>query len=123
MKPSVTPEQIKDRIRPILLKRQANQRYHLHVTQDGILGHRHDVIVATTNKKAMQSLFFSRKPKEWYGWDDEKILNFVEVIGMGKDGLEQLLFGCITTLEVYTEDEILTVLEACRQYAELEERN
>ena len=58
---------------------------------------------------------FDRKS---YGMEAKSIYDFVEnpIITGGGDGLEQLVFGCIAALEVYTEDEIVTVLEAQQQY-------
>ncbi len=68
--------------------------------------------------------FFSFRwgePKSAQGWESKDLYNMVEnhVLTGGKDGLEQLLFGCIAALDVYTEDEILTILDAQLKYGEL----
>ena len=52
-----------------------------------------------------------------YGWTTEQIYDFVENPCWGGDGFEQLVFGCVAALDVYTENEILTVLEAQQQWS------
>jgi len=58
------------------------------------------------------------KDQKGYGLEDKHLINMVEnpVITGGGDGLEQLLFGCIAALDVYTEDEIITVLEVQQEW-------
>jgi len=53
-----------------------------------------------------------------YGMETKSIYDFVEnpIITGGGDGLEQLVFGCVAALEVYTENEIITVLEAQQKF-------
>lgn len=57
-----------------------------------------------------KSNFFDRNPKNWYGWSSKKLYDFVDNPMWGGDGFQQLLFGCVAALHVYTEDEIVTVL-------------
>ena len=58
------------------------------------------------------------KDHNQYGWEDKDLINMVEnpVLTGGGDGFEQLLFGCIAALDVYTENEIVTVLETQQQW-------
>ena len=53
-----------------------------------------------------------REDKHEYGWDTDKLYNLVDnpVLTGGGDGLQQLLFGCVAALDVYTEAEIATIL-------------
>lgn len=63
------------------------------------------------------SRFFDRKKDNWYGWSAKDLYDFVEnpAWGVG-DYFEQLLFGCIAALDVYTENEICTILDVIKQY-------
>lgn len=58
--------------------------------------------------------------RESYGMETKSIYDFIEnpILTGGGDGLEQLVFGCVAALDVYTENEILTVLEAQQQWRE-----
>jgi len=38
------------------------------------------------------------------------------ILSCGKDGLEQLLFVCLAALDVYTEEEIMTVFDLQKQW-------
>ncbi len=59
---------------------------------------------------------FDFKDDNEYGWPTKSIYDMVENPCWGGDGFEQLVFGCVAALDVYTEDEILTVLEAQQQW-------
>ena len=62
--------------------------------------------------------FFDRGEDNTYGWSDEQINKMADNPVWGGDGIQQLIFGCIAALDVYTEDEIITVLNAQEAYSE-----
>ena len=60
----------------------------------------------------------------WFGkrikssMEDEGLNNMLNTPMFGGDGIQQLVFGCISALDVYTEAEILTVLAMQEKFAE-----
>jgi len=68
-------------------------------------------------KDNLKPKLFSFYKESNLGWPTKQIYDFVENPCWGGDGLEQLVFGCVAALEVYTENEILTVLEAQKEWS------
>ena len=57
-----------------------------------------------------------RVDNNYTGMDDEPLNNMLCNPIFGGDYVCQLIFGCIAALEVYTESEILTVLDLQKEY-------
>ena len=53
-----------------------------------------------------------------YGWTDKCVNDYADNPMWGGDGIAQLVFGCIAALEVYTESEIIEILETRKEYHE-----
>lgn len=76
------------------------------------------LIMRPTKEESKTKLINIKFGKNTYGWNAKDIYNMAEnpVLTGGGDGLEQLVFGCAAALDVYTEDEILTVLDAIKEF-------
>ena len=57
------------------------------------------------------------RPTKKGGWEDKQLLNAFDTDMWGGDYFQQLLFGCIAALEVYTEDEIIKVFDVQQKYS------
>lgn len=69
-------------------------------------------------EKKKTYLSWKTKNDGYYGMEDDTVNNMLNEPIFGGDYVQQLVFGCIAALEVYTEDEILRVLEIQEIYAD-----
>ena len=111
---SLSKQELRQKIKPILAKgKTINDLCFLSKTQT-----LWDVaFMLQILRPEKKSKFFDRKEDNWYGWSTKDIYDFAENPGWGVgDYFEQLVFCCSAALDVYTEKEILTVLETQQEY-------
>lgn len=112
----MSKQELMDKIRPILEKgKTINDLIFLSKTQTA-----GDIVfMLSLLRPEKGSSFFDRRKSNECGWSTKQIYDFAEnpAWGVG-DYFEQLVFCCAAALDVYTEDEICTVLEAQLQWRE-----
>jgi len=111
----MTKQKLIDKIRPILQKgKTINDLIFLSKTQTA-----EDVMfMLLLLRPEKGSSFFDRRKSSECGWTTKEIYDFAENPGWGVgDYFEQLVFCCAAALDVYTENEIVTVLETQKEWS------
>jgi len=112
----MSKQELIDKIRPILEKgKTINDLIFLSKKQTAA-----DIVfMLWLLRPEKGSSIFDRRKSNECGWTTKQIYDFAEnpAWGVG-DYFEQLVFCCAAALDVYTEDEICTVLEAQKQWRE-----
>ena len=74
------------------------------------------ILMRPTKEEATTKYRLTHHEQNDYGWTAKQINDYADNPMWGGDGIAQLVFGCAAALEVYTEDEIMTVLDAKKEY-------